>query len=157
MADELSTDRTRSIHFLLDLSRILNSPKLASMLLRQVRQTARRRSLIFWIVFALLFGQGLRVCLHALDGDDPAHATPIHVESVFTGTEDNSSSSLDRDSLLPALLKTIFSALVFCALATTAFFPLLSAARYRYPLFWKICLPSFRHHWLTPPGHAPPR
>lgn len=127
------------------------------MLLQQVRQTARRRTLIFWIVFALLFGQGLRVCLHALDGNDPAHATPIHVESTFTGTEDNSSSSLDRDSPLPALLKTFFSTLVFCALATTAFFPLLFAPRHRYSLFWKICLPSFRHHWLTPPGHAPPR
>ena len=101
------------------------------MLFRQVRQTARNRTLIFWIVFALLFGQGLRVCLHALDGDDPAHATPIHVESVFTGTEDNSPSSVDRDSLLPALLKTVFSALAFCALATAVFFPLLSATRYQ--------------------------
>jgi len=124
---------------------------------RQVRQTARSRTLIFWIVFALLFGQGLRVCMHALDGDDPAHATPIHVESTFTSTDDNNSSSLNRDSLLPALLKTVFSTLAFCALATTVFFLFLSATRYRHPPFWKTCLPLFHHHWLIPPGHAPPR
>lgn len=127
------------------------------MLFRQVRQTTRSRALIFWIVFALLFGQGMRVCLHALDGDDPAHATPIHVESAFTGTEDNSPSNPDGDLLQPALLKSIVSVLAFCALATATLFLLLSTTRYRYPPFWKTCLPLLRHHWLIPPGHAPPR
>ena len=127
------------------------------MLFRQVRQTTHSRTLIFWIVFALLFGQGLRVCLHALDGEDPADVTPIHVESTFTSTDDNNSSSLNRDSLLPVLLKTVFSTLAFCALATTVFFLLLSATHDRHPPFWKTCLPLFRHHWLIPPGHAPPR
>ena len=127
------------------------------MLFRQVHQTAQRRSLIFWIVFALLFGQGLRVCLHALDGDDPSHATPIHVESAFTSTDDESPSSLDRDSLLPALLKNVFSVLAFCALAITALVLLLSTTSYRYPLFWEPFLPLSCQHWLTPPGHGPPR
>lgn len=127
------------------------------MLFRQVRQTARSRILIFWIVFALLFGQGLRVCMHALDGDDPSHATPIHVESTFTSTDYESPSSLDRDSLLPALLKNVFSALAFCVLASIALILLLSTTSYRYPLFWKTFLPFSCHHWLTPPGHAPPR
>ena len=39
------------------------------MLFQQVRNTARSRTLVFSIVFALLFGQGLRICFHAL-GDD---------------------------------------------------------------------------------------
>lgn len=123
------------------------------------RQAARSRALIFWIVFALLFGQGLRVCLHALNGGDSAHATPIHVESAFTGTVDDDplSPDLDVDSLLPALLKSFVSALTFCVLATAMFFLLLAATRQRHPPFRQSRLSPFRHHWLTPPGHAPPR
>lgn len=127
------------------------------MLFRQVRQTARSRALIFWLVLALLFGQGLRVCMHALDGDDPAHATPIHVESAFTGAEDNSPSSLDRDSLLPAFLKTIVTALVFCAVLVPALFLFLPATPQVHSRFRKTRLSPPGHYWLTPPGHAPPR
>lgn len=127
------------------------------MLFRQVHQTARSRTFIFWIVFALLFGQGLRVCMHALDGDGSTYAAPVHVESVFAGTEDSNPSGPCQDMLLPALLKTAVSTLLFCALVAVLFlfFP---ATRQRHSPFWKTCLiPLPSHHWLTPPGHAPPR
>ena len=125
------------------------------MLFQQVRNTARSRTLVFSIVFALLFGQGLRICFHAL-GDD-GHATPIHVESVLTGADDKDTSASLHDTLLPALLKTVVTALVFCAVLASVFFPFLPATPQVHSRFRKTYLPPPGYHWLTPPGHAPPR
>lgn len=126
------------------------------MLFRQVRQAARSRALIFWIVFALLFGQGLRVCVHALGDDGLAHAAPVHLESALAGADDEDSSVLHHDTLLSALFKTMVAALVFCAVLAPALFIFLPATPQVHSRFRKIPPPPPGHHWLTPPGHAPP-
>lgn len=113
--------------------------------------------MILWLVLSLLFGQGLRVCVHALSDEGSAHATPIHVESALIGVDDEDSSVPDYETLLPALLKIAVTALVFCAVLASALFLLLPAPRQVHSRFWRTHLPPLGHHWLTPPGHAPPR
>jgi len=124
--------------------------------IRQIRQATRSRTPILWLVLALLFGQGLRVCVHALD-DGPAHAAPVHLESALTGADDEDSSAPHHDILLPTLLKTVVTALVFCAVLGPALFALPPATPQVHSRLWKTRLPPSGHHWLIPPGHAPPR
>lgn len=112
--------------------------------------------LVFWLVLALLFGQGLRICVHVL-GEDSTQAAPVHIESTLTGADDRNATSSDHDTLLPALLKTTVTALVFCAVLVSLLFALSPATPQVHSRFWKIPLPPPGHHWLIPPGHAPPR
>ncbi len=113
--------------------------------------------LILWIVLSLLFGQGLRVCFHALGGDGSAHAASVHLESALAGVDDEDASAPDYDTLLPALLKTAVTALVFCAVLAAALFLFPPTTPQVHPRFRKTRLPSLGHYRLTPPGHAPPR
>lgn len=123
------------------------------------------RVLVFWLILALLFAQGLRVCMHTYDSSDnltyPDEITSSHLESTMSSTFGNKSeTAAEVDVPLFSLLKSFaaeqFIALTYLSVAWLLM--LLTPQR-----IMRLLRPDnivvkirFRHHF-TPPLRAPPR
>ncbi|MBI5612981.1 MAG: hypothetical protein HY942_07945 [Gammaproteobacteria bacterium] len=121
------------------------------MLVRTARYT-----LVWSLILAMLFAQGLRMCIPAVND---GHHGPIHLESLLTATADQheSDSDTDTDLALAGILKIFSLSLAFCALLV---FIALPAAPYRIGLL--LTSDEVRFHpppriGFSPPLRAPPR
>lgn len=121
------------------------------MLLRTLRHRPRR-SLLFFITLALLFTQGVRLCVHPELADTAAPA--VHIESIHS-TDADASDDGQHLSQGMALVK----------LALDISFVFLVAALWLAGIFWQSVYlrPPFHHlsithaSWsLRPPLRAPP-
>ena len=120
-----------------------------------------KSALVFWLILALLFAQGMRVCLHAHHDSVPVadhdHGSTMHVESTLSTVADHDESASDVDVSLPMLLKAFYSGLAFAVVWAFVFLaPLLQqlARRCQPAKFW---FPPSTIYRLTPPLRAPPR
>lgn len=119
------------------------------------------RSFAFVLIPILLFAQGLRMCLHAHEGQwhatDHRHASLVHLESTLSTTADHEESTAAVDVPLAALLKAFNSTLAFAVVFVLVF--LAFAPR---PRVWRLSPAGFWFrpsvvHRFTPPLRAPPR
>lgn len=121
-----------------------------------------RRTFTWWLILALLFAQGLRVCLHVYD--DSAHqpypdaVASSHLESTFSQFGDNDPTTVDTHIPLLGLLKN-FAAAPLVALVTAVLLIVLLTPERVVRLAWlhdNVPRPRFDHRF-TPPLRAPPR
>lgn len=123
------------------------------------RSRNRKSVLVFWLILALLFAQGMRVCLHAHDAtaSDHEHNSAMHVESTLSAAVDHEESAFDADVSLPALLKAFYSSLAFAVvLVFSLLAPILLQRVWRRPSI-EVWFPVSPLYSLTPPLRAPPR
>lgn len=118
-----------------------------------------RQVLTLWLVLAILFAQGLRLCLHAPYAADEmrTHATAIHLESNLTSSTEPGDDANDRHVTLGlALVKQLIDSLAFAILlaAVWTLFLLRPNQRFAIPRNTKP-LPPVAYH-LRPPLRAPP-
>ncbi len=129
-----------------------------------MRKLFRNRSaagniLIFVALLAVLFTQGLRLCLHTPHVEDVgyAHAAAVHLESNLTSPAEPDDDANDRHVTLGlALVKQLIDSLAFAILlvAVWALFLLRPNQRFAIPRNTKPLLPvAYR---LRPPLRAPP-
>jgi hypothetical protein len=117
--------------------------------------------MIFWLVAALLFAQGMRLCMHVhhepVRAADHHHVSTVHLESALGSAADHEESASDVDVPFAALLKAFYSALAFALVSMLVFLaPVMRQLTRRGPPaeFW--FRPSTAYN-LTPPSRAPPR
>ncbi|MBI3547302.1 MAG: hypothetical protein HY081_12040 [Gammaproteobacteria bacterium] len=120
-----------------------------------------KSALVFWLILALLFTQGMRVCLHAHDAiapaPDHAHASSMHLESTLSAAADHEESAFDTDVSLSALLKAFYSSLAFAVVLAFGFFTPILLQLVRHRPSAEIWFPASALYSLTPPLRAPPR
>lgn len=118
-----------------------------------------RRGLTLWLVLAILFAQGLRLCLHALHAADEvhAHAAAIHLESNIASPLDSDDDA--NDSHVPlglALIKQLTDSTAFAALLAVMLLPFSPTAKTRFAVSRDaIPVPAVDRR-LRPPLRAPP-
>lgn len=130
----------------------------------QARYFRRRSVRTLWAllaVFALLYAQGLRVCIHGTGGADSppsdAQASGIYLEGALTPS-DESRCSTDQDISLAGIVAdapaTVSLFLLFLPAPLVLLPPrrLLGTVPLSQPLF-----ATGRGHSLRPPLRAPPR
>ena len=125
-------------------------------------QTARR-TLIAWLILALLLAQGLRVCIHAYGNltHVTAHAhdaSAAHLESTLGMLDGHDESSSDVHVPLTGVLKHLASEPLIAALFITLLFVLLpqqSTVWHARPRD-RVFRPP-HGHYFSPPLRAPPR
>jgi len=123
-------------------------------------QTARR-TLIAWLILALLLAQGLRVCIHAYgEPHIAAHAhdaAATHLESTFSMLDNQDTAMSDAHVTLLWILKHLSSEPLIAALFITLLFVLLrqGAVWFAQPRN-RIFYPP-HGHFFSPPLRAPPR
>ena len=117
--------------------------------------------MILWLVAALLFAQGVRLCMHVhhepVRAADHHHVSTVHLESVLGGAADHEESASDVDVPFAALLKAFYSVLAFALVSMPVFFaPVMRQLTRRCPPagFWFRSSTAYN---LTPPSRAPPR
>ena len=126
---------------------------------------AGRWAMILWLVVALLFAQGVRLCMHVhheqVRAADHHHVSTVHLESALGSAADHEESASDVDVPLAALLKALYSVLVlvlaFALVSMLVFFaPVIRQLTRRGPPagFWFRSSTAYN---LTPPSRAPPR
>ena len=125
------------------------------------------RILIGWLILALLFAQGLRVCMHdygashaAAHANDAAHnhaAVATHLESTFSTLDERGEAMADTHVSLIGLLKQLSSEPLVALFFITLLLVLL-----RQTTVWRV-QPRERvfrpphGHYFSPPLRAPPR
>ena len=125
------------------------------------RYTARR-TLIAWLIFALLLAQGLRVCMHDYGAPHVAeHAHDVaatHLESTFSVLDDHGESISDTHITLTGILKQITDKPLFAALFIVLLFILLVQQRtvWLAQLRDRVFRPPLGRYF-SPPLRAPPR
>ena len=119
-----------------------------------------RRVLTLWLVLAILFAQGLRLCLHVYDGSAPqtyaAGTASSHLEATL-GTHDDEASSNAHVPLL-SLLKNLVAEPLVAIVFAVLLIVMLAPPRVARPA-WShdiVLRPRFGHHF-APPLRAPPR
>ena len=120
------------------------------------------RILIGCLILALLFAQGLRVCIHAYDAPhavEHAHdAAATHIESSFSVLDDHGEAMSDSHITLIGILKNLTAEPLFAALFVSLLFILLT----QQGTVW-LTQPRDRvfrpphGHYFSPPLRAPPR
>lgn len=121
------------------------------------------RILIGCLVLALLFAQGLRVCMHDYGAPHAAahthEAATAHIESTLSvlGTHDEEMS--DTHTTLTGILKNLTAEPLFAALFISLLFILLTQQQgtvWLVRLRDRVFRPPHGHHF-SPPLRAPPR
>lgn len=128
------------------------------MLLGTLSSRTRRRLLLF-LALALLFAQGVRLCIHAhttVDGTVPVAGAPaLHLESL-PNTDDGAGESNDHLPISLALMKLVLDAAI--VVLFTALFLIGLAWQLRYLESAPQASPVTSGAWsLRPPLRAPPR
>lgn len=121
------------------------------------------RIVIGWLILALLFAQGLRLCLH--DHNAPhmaAHeheASAAHLESTLSVLDGHGEAMTDTHVSLVGILKDLAAeplvAVVFVMLLLFILPLQQPVVRIKLPLHRIFHLP--RGHYCSPPLRAPPR
>ena len=117
--------------------------------------------MILWLVTALLFAQGVRLCMHVhhepVRAADHHHVSTVHLESILGTVADHEELASDVDVPFAALLKAFYSALAFALVSMLVFLaPISRQLARRYLLSEFHFIPAAAHN-LTPPSRAPPR
>lgn len=117
------------------------------------------RYLAAGLVFALLFAQGLRVCLHVpATSQAPGVAAASHLESAFSAADVDDDNALHAHATVVGLLKSFAAKLPLVALLAATFALLLvSPQTVRRVRAYDSPIPPGDGHRLTPPLRAPPR
>src|SRR3989344_4219933 len=122
---------------------------------------AGRWAIILGLVAALLFAQGIRLCMHVhhepVRAADHHHVSAVHLESALGSAADHEESASDVDVPFAGLLKAFYSALAFALVSMLVFFaPVMRQLTRRCPPagFWFRSSTAYN---LTPPSRAPPR
>ena len=124
-----------------------------------------RRSLVAWLILALLLAQGLRVCIHAygnlthVTAHAHAHdASAAHLESTFAMLDGHDESLSDVHVPLTGVLKHLATEPLIAALFITLLFVLLPqlSVAWRTRPHDRVFRPPLGHY-LSPPLRAPPR
>ena len=120
------------------------------------------RILIAWLFLALLFAQGLRVCIHAYDAPHVAahdhEVSAAHLESTFSMGDGHGEEMSDTHISLIGILKHLSAQPLITALFISLLFILLTQPG----VVWLVQLRDlvFRPphgHYFSPPLRAPPR
>ena len=125
------------------------------------------RILIGWLILALLFAQGLRVCMHPYDNSAhpayPGGVTSSHLESSFStlfSGEFGGEDQIAADVHVPLFsLLMSFSAELFIAIVGAVLLIVLLTPQRVMRLLWRddtVLKIRFSRHF-TPPLRAPPR
>ena len=121
-----------------------------------------RRTLIAWLILAMLLAQGLRVCMHAYG--DSAHtaghahdAAATHLESTLSTLDSHDEALSDSHVTLLGILKHLSTEPLFTVLFITLLFVLLQPRT-----VWFAHPPNRNFHlshghFFSPPLRAPPR
>jgi hypothetical protein len=117
--------------------------------------------MIFWLVAALLFAQGVRLCMHVhhepVRAADHHHVSTVHLESALGSAADHEESASDVDVPFAALFKAFYSALAFALMSILVFLAFVPRQLTRgCPPAESRFTPSAAYN-LTPPSRAPPR
>lgn len=119
------------------------------------------RIFIAWLILALLFAQGLRVCMHAYDAPHAAEhdheVSAAHLESTFSMGDGHGEEISDNHISLIGILKHLTAEPLLAALFITLLLVLLPLNIIR---FARSCGPVFHPshgHYFSPPLRAPPR
>lgn len=121
-----------------------------------------RRTLIAWVILALILTQGLRLCIHAYDAPHVAthahDAAAPHIESDLSFLDDHDEAMSDTHITLIGILKHIFSEPLIAALFMVLLFGQLTqqSARWRARPRDRVFRPP-HGHYFSPPLRAPPR
>ena len=122
-----------------------------------------RRTLIAWLILALILSQGLRMCMHAYG--DPTHVAEhahdvaaTHLESAFSMLDDHGEAVSDAHITLIGMLKHLSSEPLIAALFITLLSVLLPqpGAAWRTRPRDRVFRPP-HGHYFSPPLRAPPR
>ena len=120
------------------------------------------RILISWLILALLFAQGLRVCIHTYGEPHVAaqvhNAAATHLESTFSMLDDHGGAMSDTHITLIGILKSLTAEPLYAALFITLLFILLTQQRTVWLVQPRDQVFRPPHgHYFSPPLRAPPR
>jgi hypothetical protein len=120
-----------------------------------------RLATILFLVAALLFAQGVRLCMHIhhepVSTADHHHVSTVHLESTLGAVADHGESASDVDVPFAALLKAFCSVLALALVSMLVFLaPVPRQLARRSPPAGFRFTPSAAYNF-TPPSRAPPR
>lgn len=122
------------------------------------RSPVVRRTVLLWLGVAILFAQGLRVCLHG--HDYPPHvgdASLVHVESTLSILNSHDEANTDGEIPLAMLLKLLASLPFDALLLATVLLFVIAQEQQRFALATNTGRIPDRPPHFSPPGRAPPR
>ncbi len=121
---------------------------------------SRRNSLAPLLLAAILFAQGLRLCLHAPHDVEMGHThtTALHIENDLTAEDDGSDTTGDRHVPLGlAFIKKLANTILWTVPFAVALLFALPRVIDRSLAEQQFFFPSAGRHRRRPPLRAPPR